>query len=541
MSGTANSVYQALKNIESQFTPPAPYFFVNAGTLDVNTGAFSGLKSVVIKNPEPPPKGAPDVATAPSPDVVTTTTTIYPKVDVPLQPVQVEFSVTSPLANGWTAISNDITIQAAPNQTTVNIDLWDASFSNWTIEANGITHSDRFIMERPAGVLTGALGAFTIPVLPVTIIYAPPADSLGKSGATYTQGQTIGQTTSVTNSVDTSQTTPQQVVGLALITSFFGLVSNTLKAAAAADPATAAAATLQAGLFSNAASELGKVTSGETTGITDENETTMTLSTTTSSGLSTTAKAGGPGAGDVIYFFKDVQMAWGYYQGGLQLCPIGLTNALETVAAIKSNPAALGLAADDAAALLALDPFVAGGPGVNPPADRFVFQSTWEYGGGASYTPGQSVTRDTKQTTTTINYSVNTSAWDAGPILTSLGFGGSTQTTVKVSNATGTDQSSTISMNATLASGPTDQFVVVIWYDQIFGTFAFQQLPPASTPLLQGTGAKAGEVITLSAGGRTFNTIADKSGAYAFRAPIIPKGPGTLTIGGVAKAVTIEG
>lgn len=543
MSGTANSIYQVLKNIEGQFTPPAPYFYLNVGTLDVDNGGFTGLSSVVIKNPEGNPPPVRHGAGGPSPDEIVTTTTIYPKPIVPLQPVQLEFTVSRPLATGWTAIANDITLQATPGQTTINIDVWDASGANWTIQANGITHSDRMILERPAGILTGALGAFTIPVLPVTIIYAPPADSLGNSAAIYTQGQTVGQTTDITNSLDTSKTVPQQVVGPALMASFFNLAAGFLTAAAGAPGAPAsgvAEATLEAGMFSTAATQIGTVTASQTTGITDQNETTMTMTTTTSTGIGTTAHAGGPGVGDAIYFFRDVQMAWGYFQGGLRLCPFGYTNVLQPVSEIQNNAAGLGLSAEDAASLLALDPFVGGGPGATPPADRFEFIENWDYGHGTEILPLLSVTRDTKQIDTTINYSVDTSTWDAGPILKGFGFGGSTQTTVKVSNAIGSDVSSTITASATLASGPNDEFVVDIWYDQVFGTYAFQELVPASTPLLQGTGAKPGETVTLLAGGRKFNTMADSSGAYAFRAPTIPPGPATLTISGTATPVTIQ-
>ena len=250
----------------------------------------------------------------------------------------------------------------------------------------------------------------------------------------------------------------------------------------------------------------------------------ITVTTMTSTDIGTTAHAGGPGVGDAIYFFQNILMAWGYYQGGLRLCPFGYTNVLEPVSEIKNDPAALGLSAAAAASLLALDPFVAGGPGATPPSDRFQFYETWNYGGGVELTPTLTFTRDTKETDTTTNYTVDTSAWNAGPILQEFGIGGTTQTTVKLSNAIGSEVSSTITATATLASGPTDQFVVAIWDDQVFGTYAFQQLPPASKPLLQGTGAKPGEIITLVAGGKRFNTVADSSGEYAFFAPTIPTG-----------------
>ena len=232
-------------------------------------------------------------------------------------------------------------------------------------------------------------------------------------------------------------------------------------------------------------------------------------------------------------------MAWAYYQGGLRLCPIGGTNAIHPVAAIQSDPASLGLSPQDAASLLSFDPFVAGGPSATPLAPRFQELDTWEYSHGAFFQLADTVTRDTKQTNTTINYTTETSSWDAGPILKELGLGGSSQTTVKISNAIGSDVSNTISISGQLWSGPTDSFVVTVWYDTLFGTYAFQSLPPATSARLQGKGAKPAEALVLSAGGRKYHTVADKNGNYAFYAPSIPKGQAELTIGS-GPAQTIE-
>ena len=63
------------------------------------------------------------------------------------------------------------------------------------------------MIQRPAG-LPGA-GAFTIPVIPVAIIYAPPVDSLGKSVATYGVSDTVGTTVSYDFSTDSSETVPK--------------------------------------------------------------------------------------------------------------------------------------------------------------------------------------------------------------------------------------------------------------------------------------------------------------------------------------------
>jgi hypothetical protein len=141
------------------------------------------------------------------------------------------------------------------------------------------------------------------------------------------------------------------------------------------------------------------------------------------------------------------------------------------------------------------------------------------------------VTRDTKDTTTQKNLATTTTEWDAGPIFELLGFGGKDSTTITLSNATGTDVSSTVSMNANLVSGPSDHFLVDIYYDNLFGTLAFQPGVPATSAVVQGTGATPAQQVTLTSGGQVFRTVVDQNGQYAFHSPTIPAGAATIAIG----------
>ena len=121
------------------------------------------------------------------------------------------------------------------------------------------------------------------------------------------------------------------------------------------------------------------------------------------------------------------------------------------------------------------------------------------------------VTRDSKSTTTAKTYTTDTDEWDPGPIFKLFGLGEKDQTTTTFSNATGTDVSSTVTMNAAMVAGPQDNFTVGIFYDNLFGTFAFQQARPSPpSNRFEGDGAAPAQQITLLAGGNIFRTVADK-------------------------------
>jgi hypothetical protein len=539
MAVTPDSIYQLIKSYEGQFDPPAPYFPITVGTFDVDTGDFAGLKMSSETDPEPVEHGPHDKPRNPPPHYVNQewvsvaidahwrrTITKTPAPQVPLQPVLLFFSISHAIADSWSLTVNGETFTAEPGQTFQRVDIWDSQVANWTIQANGLAHADTLRIQRPAGALKDAsAGAFTIPVLPVTIIYAPPADAGKLSTATYTQGETHGDTVTFDTSSDTSHTAPTQIVGTAGLKSFLDATTEAL---------TAAGYPVAAKVLSTISSQIGELSASETDGISDQSEVQMTITETTSAALSTSAAVGGPGVGDVIYYYHNIRMVWAYGSGGLRLCPIGYQEASFPVQALQDNLSAIGLSLADAQSLLGLDPFVAGGPGAALSTDRFEQRATWEYGFGSNVHLTDSVTRDTKLQTTHATYTTKTDGWDAGPILKELGFGGSDQTTFKVSNATGSDISTTVTLDANLASGANDYFVVNLWFDKVFGSFAFQVEQPATTARLQGQGAKPNAVIKLTAGGRVFSTVVRSDGTYSFYARAIPSGRALLTIGGSA-------
>jgi hypothetical protein len=111
--------------------------------------------------------------------------------------------------------------------------------------------------------------------------------------------------------------------------------------------------------------------------------------------------------------------------------------------------------------------------------------------------------------------------------------------TTTITTATGSDISQTVTLDANLVSGPDDNFVVAIWYDSLFGTWAFQQLQPTGQPVASGSGAAPGAVVTLQSAGQVHVAVADAQGHYEFRAPNIAPGTAQVFVG-TSAPTTVE-
>ena len=547
MTLSTDEVYALIKQLEPEFSPPAPYVTVDVGTLDAATGVFQGLTTTVEQDPEPIEHGPKDHPHNPAPRFTgdrwvsvtisaswRQTITSVPAPHVPLAPVLLRFSILN-AATTWSVTVNGTTVSAPPTQGTILVDVWDAAVMSWSIVTGGVSRQDSLRLQRPAGALGAALGAFTVPVLPVSIIYAPPADSLGASSAKYTAAQTVGTTVDFGFSDDRSSTTPVNGSDFATSMPAFTAALDSAAQVLSVFPATEAVGKG----FSTASSVIGKFSATNQTGVTDGTQSTVTLTRSTSDAFATSAKIGGPGAGDVLHFFKDVRMVWAYFGGRLRICPLGYSEVFVTAAGLRAHPDTAGISAADADALLRLDPFGPGAARATLPADRFTLLETWEYGLGITLDHQVTQTRETKQQTTHSEYTSDTQSWDPGPIFKLLGFGNNDTTKITVTNATGDSVSSTVTVDANLVSGPQDWFVVQLWYDNLFGTFAFDQLVPAAAAKLTGKGSQPAQEVVLQVAGKVFRTFTDKNGEFQFRGPGIPSGPAKLTVGGHTSAVTV--
>lgn len=496
---TADSLYQLIKQFESTFSIPAPYVTVDVGTFDAVAGTFQGLTTTVDKDDEPLEHGPNEHPVNPEPRFVGSvwrsvtvdkqwrqTITLVPAPKVPLAPVLLQFRIKN-AATSWSVTVGGSTTSAPASQASISVSIWDWTTVAWSIRAGASTYGDKLMIQRPAG-LPGA-GAFTIPVIPVAIIYAPPVDSLGRSIATYGVSNTVGTTVSYDFSTDSSETVPKMDSAFTDFNDFKNGLDVVSQALSLTGDATASKG------LSVITSELGTATQTEQTNTVEGNGNSLTVTTTKTQNISSNTKGGGPGVGDVIVFYKNMRVAWAYQNGQLQLCPFGHTYVAVTAAYLQNNLSTVGISSSDQQNLLSLDPFVAGGPSASLAPDRFTApdggEVSLEYGGGDGIDQKYVTTRDTKTTTTRKTSTTDSSTWDPGPLLKLLGIGGDkTQVTTTQTNATADDVSSTVTLEANLVSGPNDYFVVTIWYDQLrnlgvpagpgcFGGNPFRQRSPA--------------------------------------------------------------
>jgi hypothetical protein len=533
---TPAQLYQLIKEYEAEIPIPASFVTVQVGTFDAATGTFTGLTTEVIvgDRPEPgdhlpPPgfQGSEYVSYSINAQGRETITRV-PAPSVPVAPVLLQFNVTN-FTGPWSVTVDGYTTGAAAGQASVSVNAWDVTAHNWTLQAGAGGHQDRLFIQRTGSI--PAAGGFTIPILPVTIVYAPPQDSVKGSKATYAQGDTVGTSVTYDFSTDTSQAVEPVFADGTAFRSFLGVVATALGAAGGAAAAAGKGMTSVLGLMP---SDQILVTEGLTT----DNSSTVTTTFTSTTTIGTTAQGGGPGVGDVIVFFQDVLVAWAYDGGSLQLCPIGWNEVAVTAAEIQNNPGQLGISTSDQQLLLSLDPFVAGGPFAPPPADRFTqppeagLPASITYGGGSTFNYQYQFTRDTKTISSTKSYTTDTNTFSPGEILQMFGVGTSkSQVTTTLTTATAGDVSQTVTLDVNLVSGPNDLFVVTIWYDSLFGTWAFQQHHPTSQPVASGTGVAPGAVVTLQSAGQVHIAVADAQGHYAFRAPNIAPGTAQVFVG----------
>src|SRR6185437_13757788 len=352
------------------------------------------------------------------------------------------------------------------------------------------------------------LGAFLIPFVPISIVYCLPVDQqrLNVSSSSNTTNEGITSSISFTTETSSTDTIPSSYIQtqetqqkLNQMADYISYIPNAYTAAAAA-----AIKKFTAALGSSTADQI------QTNSSTNEHTFNILLSHTVN--LSASVKFGGAGVGDQFYYLLRPLFLWKKQDGQLVLSLI--TSAGSTSASaqqlkrglmrMEGQPAGtlddtLALDLESIKKLLALDPFVAGGPGAEPPADRFYWVNGQNYNmGGQTISITYSVTKEEIQRYTTA-HSVTTLEQDKQGALSAIGLGIDAnkqfQSLITQSRYQQSTNDEIASNNFTFNGNTSEYYSFRVFYDVVFGTFAFQSVPPNNMPI-----PIAGKVTTTSAG-----------------------------------------
>ena len=547
-------VFKQIKSLESVFKLPIDYLTVDVGTFDAATGTFRGLTTEIETDPEPIEHGPGQHPVNPKPHFSrqswisitidkkwrrTITTVPAPKVG--LAPVLLKFNIKNHGGRSWILNVGGQSVTVPAGQSSVTFNIWDLTVASWSIKFGKRSHADRIMFQRSAGMLVGA-GAFTIPALPLSIIYAPPADAAGLSKVIYQVTESVGTTSSFQFSNDTSSSHPSLPTQLSTLQG----LQSVLKGLSDLSKVQKDPALKKVGkVFGEIASGIGTISGSTTTGIVSVDGSSIAITEDNSQTIIAEAKNGGPGVGDSIHYLRDAKFVWLMAGGKLRIGLLGgfyVTNPASYLLAHATDPHATDLPPDVVQQLLAMDPFVTGGSMVPLPPDRFEdinFQvnGPFDYAGGQTRFGAHSQTFTTTETHSRTNYTTHSHDFNPGWLAKLFGAeAGGLKTTVSVTQAAGTTHSETQSINWELHSGTNERFVVEVWRDRVFGTYAFRQQPVSISPRFQGIarGAKGlplqEQPVKLATKGRTYSTITDQSGHFAFFARNIPAGNASLVI-----------
>jgi len=423
----------------------------------------------------------------------------------------------------------------------LTIDVGRVPFVICDMDAQGKDYHCSLFFEHPPVI--GA-GVFTIPAVPVAIVYEPPQDRNKRNTAAYEQTTSIGTRVSMSFMEEESTTRPasSEFSDLMGFRSLVGLASS---AASAAGYGTVG------NVLGAIRSGLGQVTATETRGTTATTEHELAITDAVTDSYGTGAHLG-PGRGDRVVLLKNARLVWLARDGTLTLSVMGY----DTVSSLgmellkqNANSGVAGLAPDTVQALLALDPFVRHGGGARLAEPRYVFVEHYEVNAGHDrHVFRRTITQADLEATTeftsrTVDYRAGWLSFfglgvtENKTVMTKMTQGGSSQLSVGTQVASAVD----------LYAEADELYGVYAYYDRVFGTFAFKsdrlQLRPVviAGVLKATTGLPlANQLVTVSVRGMKFTTRTDKQGRYSFHSAAIPSGRARVTARDAQQLVTIR-
>lgn len=534
------AIYDTIKAQEVDFPLPQPSETITVGTFNAVSGGFEYAVPVYERAVYTQPTH--ETGDLPHPERETFRGGEVDAINA--FSVKLRFEVTGRQGGLFSVyVSGRAAVHAASDS--VEIDVGAASSVSFSLECGGET----FYAELPLRIrrlIVGA-GAITIPALPITIVYAPPVDQQQKNVASWTGNEITGSTTSVSFHESGTITTPvpfQEFEPWAVLAQELRALSAVL------DESKNEYAKILGAVLGTFAGMLGTatVTSGSADIRAGEGALTVTLSDQTT--LETVPTGGGPGAADVVFFLKNAKIFWFSSGGPMKLALLGwdAIDALSTSFLLSpSAPTDIDRATREA--LLALDPFVSGGPAAELHPPRYVYKDTFNTAGvNTTFTVTHTITNTdrsqvARSTMFIKDYTAGFLAFaNIGVTETIRAEGVLTQTSTSE-----TTMATTISRQVEFFANPKEYYSVEVYCDVVFGTFAFRSID--SSPIerlagrlvdLEGLPVPNSEIV-LWYHDQRFHSRTDENGEFSFRAGTIGFGEALLVAGETRERVELRG
>jgi len=488
-------VYNDFKQLEGVLPIPAFPETINMGTFDPATGEFDSLLTTEHEGASQGVK----------PQTTISTVTINAAL------VKLHFDLGNN-QSGIVVTVNGKSATVPPRQNSVTIAAGFAPQVHWSVRFGNKFHDDTLIIKRP--YVIGA-GAFTLPVLPIAVVYAPPQETGVNATATYSKTEWIGSTVSMSFSQEEISTSGEfdalapfgeKLKGLKdAIKDIPGAAAGTLAATAPYFGAAIAGAQLIA-----AASPDNKTSLISGNSVTQDHK-LDTLEVVKEA--VTPAAQKGPGIGDVILYLKNVRLVWLCDKGDVRLAVLGaedlrwysaeiLKEDLQgielpignvkrpgpkegmTIVSAPRSGAVTHLDRDTIQSLLNLDPFAVGGPDAELSRNRY--ERNPGNGGAGEGSFSHTVSHQIEQTDVNAKAEFFTHVEDTKPgWLSIFGVDNSREeimkTTVTHESSVAKRSGKTIEETLNVVPPPDNPkapYFVDIYYDRVFGTLAFKETPP---------------------------------------------------------------
>ncbi len=524
MGYTAQQAYDAIKSLEAQgkLVVPLGTQAVRVGSFDAASGQFTFAVPTFID-----------------------TQTIYPGLDPvthkPLPPIQINYTIGQVVVNSvnlalvfdvvnskstFTVSGDGITVSVPLNpvntmgalapagrpvlgnlfgqRATLNVGPYaslpvaDFNYRYLRVDMQCGTAQTTILLQ-VVRLPAATAGAFTMPALPISLVYAPPPGPQNKNFAEYSSMSASSRKVSSTFTSSTMDKSADAFSTVDYLGKVGGIVSNVQSLITAFKQIAlvsqiGAEITLGLNLLSGFLSATTTTTSNTLTTTSQHDlQTTDTLTETygTPAGL-------GPGHGDRFAFLINVRVAWLIAANELIFTVLGddglaactADQLISDLQAIVSSSGGVtvgpntGLDAGSLQMLLDLDPFI-GNPSPSLPAPRFIPADPASFRGSGSDPNGDTIaiSHEITSTDTTTTNNVQVTITDTKPGWLNSLFGFDTdqstehQTTLGYTTAeqAGTDNKQTAQVK--FFAGPNDPPTGArFFFDTLFGTFAFLPL-----------------------------------------------------------------